>query len=85
MAALVHVAHQNRKNCTVSNGIEKLVAMPRCGERAGLGLAVADHTRDHELGIVKRRAKRVRQRVAELATLVNAARRLGRDVRWNTA
>ena len=55
--------------------------MPGGGERAGLGLAVADDARDDEVGVVERRAVGVRQAIAELAPLVDRARRLRRDMR----
>ena len=54
--------------------------MPARRERAGLGLAVTDHTRNEQLGIVERGAVRVHERVAELATLVDRARGLGSGV-----
>ena len=54
--------------------------MPAGGERAGLGLAVADDAGDEQVRVVEHRAVGVRERVAELAALVDRARRLGRDV-----
>ena len=54
--------------------------MPARGQRTGLGFAVADHARDEQIRIVERRAVRVHERVAELAALVDRARRLGRGV-----
>ena len=54
--------------------------MPARGERPRLGLAVADDAGDEEVRVVERSAVRVRERVAELAALVDRAGRLGRDV-----
>ena len=59
--------------------------MPARRERPGLGLAVADHAGDQEVGVVERRAKGVRERVAELAALVDRAGRLGRGVARDAA
>ena len=59
--------------------------MPAGGERAGLGLAVADDAGDDQVGVVERRAEGVAEAVAELAPLVDRARRLGRDVAGDAA
>lgn len=57
--------------------------MPRRGQRAGLGLAVADHAGDDQVGIIERRAIGMDQRIAELAALADRARRLRRGVAGN--
>ena len=54
--------------------------MPARRERPGLRLAVADDARDEQFGVVEGSAVRVRERIAELAALVDRARRLRRDV-----
>ena len=54
-------------------------------QRAGLGLAVADDAGDDQVRVVEGRAVGVRQRVAELAALVDRAGRLGRDVAGDAA
>ena len=59
--------------------------MPARRQRAGLGLAVADDAADEQVGVVERGAVGVRERVAELAALVDRAGRLGRDVRRDAA
>ena len=59
--------------------------MPARRERAGLGLAVADDARDEQVGVVERRPERVRERVAELAALVDRAGRLRRGVARDAA
>src|SRR3989442_10553764 len=49
------------------------------------GLAVADHASDNERRVVERGTEGVAQAVAELAALVDRARRLGRDVARDAA
>ena len=63
--------------------IEKLVRVPAGRERSGFRFAITDDAGDEQIGIVERRAKGVRQRVAQFPTLVNRAGRLRRDVAWN--
>src|SRR5207248_7126380 len=58
---------------------------PARGQRAGLGFTVADDARDEQVGIVERGAERVTDRVAELATFVNRAGRLGSNVTRHAA
>ena len=43
------------------------------------------HARHDQIGVVEHRAERVAQRVPELAALMDAARRFGRDVAWDAA
>ena len=59
--------------------------MPAGRQRAGLRLAVADDAGDDQVGVVEGGAVGVRQRVAELAALVDRARRLRRDVAGDAA
>ena len=59
--------------------------MPAGRQRAGLRLAVADDAHHDQVRVVERGAVRVRQRVAELAALVDRARRLRRDVAGHAA
>ena len=77
---LVAVQVEDRQHGAVAHGIEELVGVPRRGQGARLGLAVSDHHRDEEVGVVERRAEGVGQAVAELAPLVNRSRRLRRAV-----
>jgi hypothetical protein len=78
---LVAVQVEDRQHGAVGDRIEELVRVPRGRERAGLRLAVADDAAHEEIGVVEGRAVRMRERVAELAALVDRAGRLGRDVR----
>ena len=59
--------------------------MPTAGQRSGLSLAIADDAGDDEIGIIKRGAIGVAQRVAELAAFVNRARCLRRGMARNAA
>jgi hypothetical protein len=54
--------------------------MPRGRHRAGFGLAIADDAGGDEVRIVEHRAIGVRQRITELAPLMDRARRLGRGM-----
>ncbi len=65
--------------------IEELVAVPGRRERPGLGLTVADHACDDQIGIIERGPESVDQRVAELAALMDRPRRFGRRVAGNAA
>ena len=76
---------QDGQHGAVVDRIEELVRVPARGERARLRLAVADDAGDEQVGIVERRAVGVRQRVAQLAALVDRARRLRRDVTRDAA
>ncbi len=71
---------EDRQHRAVARGIEELVAVPACRERPGLGLPVADDAGDDQVGIIERRAIGMRERIAELAALVDRTRAFGRDV-----
>ncbi len=75
---LVPVQVQDRQDHAVPGGIEELVRVPSGCERTGLGLAVTDHTGREESGIVEDRAIGVRQRVPQLAALMDRAGVSGR-------
>ena len=77
---LVAVQVEDREHAAVSGRIEELVAVPAGGERSGLRLAVADDAGDDQVRVVERGPVGVAEGVPELAALVNAARRLGRDM-----
>ena len=76
---------QDRQHRAVRDGVDELVAVPRGGERAGLGLAVADDAGGDEVRVIHHGAEGVRERVAQLAALVDGARRLGRDMARDAA
>ena len=82
---LVTVEVENRQDRAVIHRIEELVAVPAGRERSGLGLTVADDTRDQQTGVVERDAVGVGEGVAELAAFVDRARRLGRGVARHAA
>ena len=59
VAYLVAVEVQDRQNGAIGHRVEKLVGLPRGGQRPRLGLTVADDARDDQARIVERGAKRV--------------------------
>ena len=61
---LVAVEVQDRQHRPVGRRVEELVRVPGGGQRAGLGLAVADHARHHQVGVVEGGAVGVDERVA---------------------
>ena len=80
---LVAVQMEDGQDGAVGGGVEKFVGVPACGERSGLGLAVAYHAGYDEIRIVKGSAIGMHERVAEFAALVDGAGRLGRNVAGN--
>ena len=70
----VAVQMEDRQHRAVTRRVEKLYAFPSAFERPGLRLAIADHARDNQIGIVERRAERMHQRIAELAAFVDRPR-----------
>jgi hypothetical protein len=50
---------QNRQYRAVRDGVDKFVAVPRGGERAGLGLAVADDAGGDQVGVIHHGAEGV--------------------------
>ena len=74
------VEAQDRQHRSVVDRVDELVAVPARRQRTGLELAVADHGRDDEVGVVHGGAVGVGQDVAELAALVDRSRRLRCDV-----
>src|SRR5580704_514243 len=82
---LVAVEMKNRQNGAIARGVQKLVGMPRRGQRPGLRFAVADDASDHERRIVKHGAEGVARRITELAALMNRSRALRGRVTRNAA
>ena len=77
---LVAVEVQHRQHRPVTDRVEELVAVPARGQGAGLGLAVAHHGQGDQVRVVVDRPVGVRDAVAQLAALVDAAGCLGRGV-----
>ena len=77
---LIAVEVEDRQHRAVAGRIEDLVRVPAGGGRSRLGLAVADDADRQKVGIVENGTAGVKQRVAELAALVDRARRLRDDV-----
>ena len=82
---LVAVEVQDREHRSVARRIHELVGVPAGRQRTGLGLTVPHDAADEQVGVVEGRSVRVDQRVAELAALVDGARRLWRDVAGDAA
>src|ERR1700693_1830985 len=76
---------QDRQHRAVGGRVEKLVGMPRRGQRAGFRLAIADDAGDEETGIIEDRPERMTERIAQLAALVDRARALRRCVARNSS
>ena len=66
---------QDRQHRAVMLRAQKFIGMPCRRQRTGLGFPIADHAGRNQLRIVKNRAERVRERIAQLAALVDRARR----------
>jgi hypothetical protein len=77
---LVAVQVEDRQDGSVGLRVEELVRVPAGGERAGLRFAVPDDAAHDEVGVVERGAVGMRERIAELAALVDRAGRLRRGV-----
>jgi len=71
----IAVEVQDRQHGAVADRIEELVGLPRGRERARFSFAVADDTRDHEVGIIEGGPEGVAERVPKLTTFVNRTRR----------
>ena len=82
---LVAVEVQDRQNCAIARGVEKLVRVPAGRERSGLRFAVTDDAGNDQLRIVEGRTVSVRQRVTELAAFMDRAGRFRRNVTGNAA
>ena len=82
---LVAIEVQDRQHRAVGGGVEELVRVPGGGQRPGLGLAVADHAGDDQVGVVEHGAEGMAERVAQLAAFVDRTRALGRGVARDAA
>jgi hypothetical protein len=82
---LVAVQVQHRQHGAVPGRVQEGGGLPRRCQRAGFGLAVADHAADQQIRVVERGAEGVHEGVPELATLVDGSGRLRRDMAGNAA
>ena len=82
---LVSVQMQNRKNCTVADRIQELIALPGGGKRAGLRLAVTNGNSGNQIRIIEYSSECMRNGIAELTALVDGAGSLRCAVRRNAA
>ena len=82
---LVAVEVQDRQHGAVVDRVQELVRLPRARQRPRLGLAVADHAGHEQVRVVERGTVGVRERVTELAALVDGARGLRRGVAGDAA
>ncbi|CAM5683211.1 hypothetical protein MAUB1S_00078 [Mycolicibacterium aubagnense] len=74
---------QNGQDRTVGDRVDELVGMPTGRQRAGLGLTITDYACHQQIRVVENCAVGVRQRIAQLATLVDRPRNLGCDMTGN--
>jgi hypothetical protein len=82
---LVAVEMQDRQHRTVGGRIEKLVGMPRRGQRSCFCLAVTDDAGDDQIGIVIHRPERMAERIPQFTALVDGAGGLRRGVAGNAS
>ena len=61
---LVAVEVQDGQHGAVGDGIEKFIGLPRCRQRPGFRLAIADNAGDDEVGIVEHCPERMAERIA---------------------
>src|ERR1700688_5055711 len=76
---------QDGQHSPVTRGIQKLIGMPTGGQRACFRFAVAHHTADQQIWIVKCGAVRMGDGVSELAALVDRTGSFGGDMAGNSA
>ena len=81
---LCAVEVQDRQHRTITGRIEERRDLPRAGQGAGLGLTVADDTRDHQIGAVEGGARGMDECVPEFAALVDRTRCLHTHVARDT-
>ena len=82
---LVAVKVQDRQHDTVGARVHELVGLPAGGQRAGLGLTIADDAGNEQARVVHDRAIGVGQGVTQLATLVDGARGFRSEVGGDAA
>lgn len=57
---LISIQMKNRKHCTISDRVKELGAMPTCGKRTSLRLAVSYHSNCNQIRIIEDSSKCVR-------------------------
>ena len=67
----VSVQMQNGQHHSITQNVHEFVRMPTRGQRTGFGFTIANHATHQQVGIIKRCAKRMQQRVAEFTAFVN--------------
>jgi hypothetical protein len=82
---LVAIEVQDRQHRPVGHRVEEFVAVPAGGQGTGLRLAVADHHEGDQVRVVVDRPIGVRDAVAQLAALVDAAGRFRSGVAADAA
>src|SRR5271163_329952 len=85
IADLVAIKMQDRQHGSIGNRVQQLVGLPRGRQWTRFRLPVADNAGDDQIGIVEHGSKGMAERVTQLATLVNRARRRRRDMAGNSA
>ena len=85
LAILYWFRHSTGSTAPSRAGLRNLLQCQLVASGAGLGLAVADDAEHQQVGMIKRRAEGVQQRVAQLAALVEGAGRLRRAVAGHAA
>src|SRR5215203_383159 len=68
---IVAVEVQDRQDRTVASRVEEADGLPGALKRGRLGLAIADHGGDYEVGVIEDGTEGVGEDVAELSTLVD--------------
>ena len=74
---LVAVEMKDRKNRTITRGIQKFVGMPACGKRTGFRLTVADDAGHDQIWIVECRAIGMDEAVTQFAPFMDRPGRSG--------
>jgi hypothetical protein len=68
---------QDWQHTAILDRVEEFVAMPASGQRTGLALSVSNDCQSDGLGVVEDGTESVRERVPELAALVDTSDHLG--------
>ena len=82
---LVAVEMQDRQHRAIARRVQEGDALPAAGQRGGFCLAVADHRRDQQIGVVEGRAEGMAQHIPKLAAFMDRSRGRNADVTGNAA